>query len=281
VTDALPLDQLLPRLRARAADADRRTSSRPSELMAGVRTLDLGGLLTMGRSLADQLRGVVAANQEGRVDQAGLEAAMGLERAMTTAAPSVLPGPADEAWLAQVEARLGVPLPPALRRVYAEVADGGFGPGEGLLPLAHLADKYEELRSPGMMPRGRAWPEGLLPLVSMDPGWDCVEAATGRVIAWDPEDLSERSSEAVFARSFREIHPSVEAWLTDWVGSKTQEEVMAAQRASMQANAAYIHIRNLQSSTPEQLAQFGLTDGWEARMAAGMGAPWPPPHDVD
>ena len=41
----------------------------------------------------------------------------------------------------------------------------------------------------------------------MDPGWDCVEAATGRVIAWDPEDLSERSSEAVFARSFREIHP--------------------------------------------------------------------------
>ena len=207
MTDALPLDELLPRLRARAADPDRRTSSRPSQLMAGVRTMDLGGLLTMGRSLADQLRGVVAANQEGRVDQSGLEAAMGIERAMTTAAPSVLPGPADEAWLAKVEARLGVPLPPALRRVYAEVADGGFGPGEGLLPLAHLADKYEELRSPGMMPRGRSWPDGLLPLVSMDPGWDCVEAATGRVIAWDPEDLSERSSEAVFARSFREIHP--------------------------------------------------------------------------
>ena len=281
MTDALPLDELLPRLRARAADPDRRTSSRPSQLMAGVRTMDLGGLLTMGRSLADQLRGVVAANREGRVDQSGLEAAMGIERAMTTAAPSVLPGPADEAWLSQAEARLGVPLPPALRRVYAEVADGGFGPGEGLLPLAPLADKYEELRSSGMMPRGRSWPAGLLPLVSMDPGWDCVEAATGRVIAWDPEDLSERSSEAVFARSFREIHRSVEAWLTDWVGSKTQEEVMAAQRASMQANAAYIHIRNLQSSSPEQLAQFGLTDGWEARMAEGMGAPWPPPHDED
>jgi len=35
VTDALPLDELLPRLRARAADPDRRTSSRPSQLMAG------------------------------------------------------------------------------------------------------------------------------------------------------------------------------------------------------------------------------------------------------
>ena len=281
MTDPLPLDVLLPRLRARAADPDRRTSSRPSQLMAGIRTMDLGGLLTMGRSLADQLRGVVAANQEGRVDPAGLAAANGVARAMTTPAPSVLPGPADGAWLAQIEARLGVPLPPTLRRVYAEVADGGFGPGEGLLPLAGVAGRYEELRSPGMMPRGRSWPEGLLPLVSMDPGWDCVEAATGLIIAWDPEDLSERSSEAVFARSFREIHPSVEAWLTDWVGSKTQEEVMAAQRASMQANAAYIHIRNLQSSSPEQLAQLGLTDGWEARMAAGMGAPWPPPDNGD
>ena len=279
MTDPLPLDDLLPRLRARAADPERRTSSRPSQLIAGMRTMDLGGLLTMGRSLADQLRGVVAANQQGRVDPAGVEAAAGIERAMHTPAPSVLPGPADEGWLAQVEARIGVPLPPALRRVYTEVADGGFGPGEGLLPLGQVAAQYDELRSPGMMPRGRSWPDGLLPLVSMDPGWDCVAAPSGRVVAYDPEDLDERVSDRRWAAAFRELHPSVEAWLTDWVGSKTQEEVMAAQRASMQANAAYTHIRNLQASTPEQLAQFGLTDGWEAEMAARMGAPWPPPGE--
>ena len=35
------------------------------------------------------------------------------------------------------------------------------------------------------------------------------------------------------------------------------------------------------ASSPEQLAQFGLTDAWEAWMAARMGAPWPPPHDED
>ena len=101
MTDALPLDELLPRLRARAADPERRTSSRPSELTAGVRTMDLGGLLSMGRSLAEQLRGVVAANQQGMVDPAGTAAALGLERAMTTPVPSVLPGPADEAWLTE------------------------------------------------------------------------------------------------------------------------------------------------------------------------------------
>ena len=279
MTEPLPLDDLLPRLRARAADPERRTSSRPSELMAGVRTLDLGGLLTMGRSLADQLRGVVAANQQGRVDPAASEAALGIERAMTTAAPSVQPGPADDAWITTVEGRLGVSLPTALRRVYAEVADGGFGPGEGLLPLSQVATQYEELRAPGMMPRGRSWPEGLLPLVSMDPGWDCVEAATGRVVAYDPEDLDERVSDRRWAAAFRELHPTVEAWLTDWVGSKTQAEVMAAQRASMQANAAYIHIRNIQASTPEQRARLGLTDGWEADMAARMGASWPPPDE--
>jgi hypothetical protein len=281
MTDPLPLDDLLPRLRTRAQDPERRTSSRPSQLMAGMRTMDLGGLLTMGRSLADQLRGVVAANQQGRVDPAGLETAHGIERAMNTPAPSVLPGPAHEAWLATIEGRLGVALPPALRRVYLEVADGGFGPGEGLLPLAHVASQYEELRSPGMMPDGRSWPVGLLPLVSMDPGWDCVEASTGRLVAFDPEELDERVSDRRWAAAFRELHPSVEAWLTDWVGSKTQEEVMAAQRAHMRANAAYIHIRNLQASSPEQLAQFGLTDGWEARMAEGMGAAWPPPDDQD
>ena len=97
MTDPLDLDKLLPRLRDRAADPDRRTSSRPSQLGAQMRSLDLGGLLSMGRSLADQLRGVVAANQAGTIDPAAHDAALDLERRMTTPAGSVLPAPADEA----------------------------------------------------------------------------------------------------------------------------------------------------------------------------------------
>src|SRR5215217_6248016 len=97
MTEPLPLDELLPRLRDRASEPDRRTSSRPSQMVAGVRAMDLAGLLTMGRSLASQLRGVVAANQAGTADAAGHAAALELERQMTTPAESVLPGPADEA----------------------------------------------------------------------------------------------------------------------------------------------------------------------------------------
>ena len=280
MTEPLELDELLPRLRDRAADPDRRTTSRPSELGAQIGSLDLGGLLSMGRLLADQLRGVVAANEAGTIDGAGTGAALELERQMTTPAASVLPAPADEAAIAAAEAHLGARLPPSLRRVYAEVADGGFGPGEGLLPLSQVVRQLDELRSPGMMPEGRTWPDTLIPLVSMDPGWDCVDASTGRVIAWDPEDLDERVSDRVWAAAFHEIHPSVEAWLTDWVGSRTQAEVRDIEMRAMRENGAYIHIRNLQAMTPEQLAGFGLAPGWEAEMAETMGVPWPPPGEA-
>jgi hypothetical protein len=280
MTEPLDLDDLLPRLRDRAADPERRTSSRPSQLGAHMRSLDLGGLLSMGRSLADQLRGVVAANQAGTIDPGGTAAALDLERRITTPAGSVLPAPVDEAAIATAEAEIGVRLPSALRRVYTDVADGGFGPGEGLLPLSQVVRQLDELRSPGMMPEGRAWPAVLLPLVSMDPGWDCVDAATGRVIAWDPEDLDERVSDATWAAAFREVQPSVEAWLTDWVGSRTEAEVREIEMRSMRENGAYTHIRTLQAMPPEQLAGFGLGPGWEAEMAETMGVPWPPPGEA-
>ena len=105
------LEALIPRLRSRAADPERRTDVRPSELGASVATLDLGGLLAMGRDLGASLRSVVAANQEGRVDPAGTARALELERAMSTPAPSVLPGPAAETVVARAEADLGVTLP--------------------------------------------------------------------------------------------------------------------------------------------------------------------------
>ncbi len=40
--------------------------------------------------------------------------------------------PATEAELATAEEQLGVPLPPLLRALYGNVANGGFGPGYGL-----------------------------------------------------------------------------------------------------------------------------------------------------
>src|SRR5437764_4002398 len=43
----------------------------------------------------------------------------------------VLP-PASEEQLLMTETTLGFPLPPLLRLLYAQIANGGFGPGGGL-----------------------------------------------------------------------------------------------------------------------------------------------------
>lgn len=106
----------------------------------------------------------------------------------------------------------------------------------------------------------------------MDPGWDCVEAATGRVIAWDPEELTERSSETRFQRSFRDIAPTVEAWLTEWVGSKSQAEKMAEQMRDYQLKAAREARASIGRLTSEQRAAMGLPEvGWERVVWGGIG----------
>jgi hypothetical protein len=266
------MDDLIGRLRARAADAERRTDVRVSQFDNTVRTLDLGSLFRMGRSVGGDLKRVVAANQAGQVDLRGLRRANAIGQAMATPVARDLPSPASAADVEAAEASLGVRLPAALRRIYTEVANGGFGPGEGLLPLPRIAAQYRELRTGDQMPRGRSWPEGFLPIVPRNPGWDCVEAATGRVIAWDPEELTERSSEARFQRSFSEIAPSVEAWLGEWVGSRTQAEEMQEQLREYQVKAARDARESIGRMTPEQRAAMGLPAvGWERVVWGGLG----------
>lgn len=265
-------DQLLARLRQRAADPERRTSVRPSQFTAQTRTMDLGGLLSMLGGVAGDLNRVVSANQSGRVDAAGLARAQEFQAAMSTPVSSDLPAPASKETLADAEAALGAPLPAFLRRVYTEIADGGLGPGEGLLTLERAATALRRLRTGGELPRGRHWPEGVIPIVAQNPGYLCVEAATGRVLDWDPEDLAERSSEARFQRSFSEEAPSVEAWLDAWVGSRTQAEIQAESMRRYQIDTARKARAEIARMSPEQRAAMGLPEvGWERVVWGGIG----------
>jgi hypothetical protein len=226
------MDPLISDLRARAADPARRISAPPSGFQMQAAALDLGELAAAMGGLFGALRGVVNANRAGTVDVAGSRLAESLGQRMATPVLGELPAPAEPVALARAEAALGVALPEELRRIYLEVADGGFGPGEGLLTLERMVVAYRDLLDGDELPRGRSWPRGLLPVVAGGPGWDCVDASSGRVIAWDPEELSERTSEERFQRSFEELFPSVQAWLTDWVGSRTQAEQDAAMMAA-------------------------------------------------
>jgi len=231
--------------------------------MAGVSTLDLGGLMGMLGSVSGSLKRVVAANQAGEPTDPDLSAQTEqLGAAMGTPVQTTLPPPADEALLARAESALGASLPPFLRRVYAEVADGGFGPGVGLLGLDAATAAHARMRTGAELPRGRAWPDGLVPVVERDSGFYCVDTTTaaGPVVDWDPEELGEFSGEAAFARSFSEEAASVEAWLGTWVGGKTQAEQHAEMMQDAMANAKAQSRAAYAAMTPEQKAQWGLTD---------------------
>lgn len=87
--------------------------------------------------------------------------------------------PASAAALAEAEVSLSFQLPPSLRRLYAEVANGGFGPGAGLVGVrgGHADVNGRTLVSSYAAMRVDGWPERLLPLWDLGCGaWSCLEA---------------------------------------------------------------------------------------------------------
>jgi SMI1/KNR4 family protein SUKH-1 len=77
------------------------------------------------------------------------------------------------------EEALGFELPLELKRLYAEIGNGGFGPGYGLLGLLNGAtdesgetavQKYAALRNDSVEEGGIPWPTGLLPICN----WGCA-----------------------------------------------------------------------------------------------------------
>lgn len=270
----MALDDLIARLQQRAADPNRRVDVRQDVFSAHVTSMDLGSLLGMLGGAAADLKRVVAANQAGRVDPEFVTKADRIAADMSTPVETTLPSPADAAGLASVEADLGFSLPPVLRRVYLEVADGGFGPGGGLMPLAGMAAAYTTMRTGDELPRGRTWPDRLVPIREVDPGFDCVDASSpdGRIVAWDPEGLGEFSGEKAWNRSFSEISPSVEAWLDDWVGGKTKAEQDQDFMRQMMIDEARRSRAYFAAMTPEERASYGFPEvGWEYQIADGLG----------
>ena len=55
--------------------------------------------------------------------------------AAVRAGSGILPAPASPAAVAEAEQIIGYPLPTLLRRLYLEVANGEFGPGENVLGI--------------------------------------------------------------------------------------------------------------------------------------------------
>jgi len=270
----MALDDLIARLRERAADSNRRVDVRQDVFSAQVMSMNLGSLLGMLGGAAADLKRVVADNQAGRVDPVLVTKADRIAGDMSTPFETTLPPPAEPAALEQTEAELGFSLPPVLRRVYLEVADGGFGPGGGLMQISGAAAAHARLRTGAELPRGRTWPERLVPIVGVDPGYECVDASSpeGGIVAWDPDGLGEFSGEKAWNRSFSEVSPSVEAWLEEWVGGKTRAEEDQDFMRQMMVDEARRSRAYFGAMTPEERAAYGFPEvGWEYQIADGLG----------
>jgi SMI1/KNR4 family protein SUKH-1 len=274
----LPADDLLTGLQKRATEPnpERRVDTPQTDFSASVMSMDLGGLFKVLGGAAADLKRVVAANQAGRVDLGMLAKADQIQTSMNRYADTRLPSPADAATLDRTERELGFPLPPTLRRIYAEVGNGGFGPGSGLLPIERVVADYRELQA--SVPVGRSWPNRLLPLVYHNPQYECVDAASEslRIVHWDPEGLNERVSEARWQRSFSEAAPNLVAWLSQWVTSRPYQEVgreeMANRMRASQIEQARESRRIIAAKTPEERAAMGLPEvGWQKVVWGGIG----------
>ena len=218
------------RIAERAGDVRRRTFASGAEAAAEPVDLDnlmadfeqhappaAKGLLGMVGKLGGMLglEGMVAMGPDGPIRFGGEAPAREL-----SAAP-------DEARLAEAERRIGRPLPPELRQLYA-IGDGGFGPGGGLLGLGELVARYHELTREPYGPLGQDWPANLLPLFDEDPQLICLDLDSGGIVEWDPEEIEDEESDADWQRSFIRRQASLGELLEQWLGAPSFEEETAS-----------------------------------------------------
>lgn len=271
--------ELIEAIRTRIADPDRRVDARPSEFFAGVQSMSLGALFRAGRAAAaDALRAA-----RGDLDDELVRKAEAYGASMNRPVERPLPAPATSEALAAAEARMGVTIPPLLRSLYAEVANGGFGPGSGIIGITGgwtddhgrtIEDLFEMMSEGDPDEPSWSWPAGLLPIVDASPVWTCVETAVpgNRIVDFDHEEIDYGGWDA----SFSQVAPSLHDWLVTWVGSRPAHEVQREEMAAQMANSDVETARQAREAigrmSIEERRAMGLPDvGWEKVVWGGIG----------
>lgn len=144
-----------------------------------------------------------------------------------------LPGPAATADLDKAERSLGFQLPADARVVYETVANGGFGPGYGLVGIAggatgfavggrrwHCEDEYEALRAAPDFD----WPERLLPVCDWGCAiYSCIDCSTrdAAVVRAFGDAIADKLPAPIQREGYTFL-----AWLTAWVDEVDLWEVV-------------------------------------------------------
>jgi hypothetical protein len=134
--------------------------------------------------------------------------------------------PAPESAVVATERRLGFALPRTLRRIYLEVANGGFGPGYGVMGVEGgfaddlgntVGDLYQSYRASDPEDPAWHWPEFLLPICH----WGCVvysavdcSREVGPVYT---ADVGMKEPGEPMASIIRLHKASLDSWVSDWL----------------------------------------------------------------
>lgn len=225
----IPLD-LFQRIAERANDPMRRTYM--SGAHANATPLDLNSLMAdFQKHAPPQAQGLLGAlgKMQGMFGGSmpgftmmGPGGMMSIGGGMPTGPQPLSPAP-DEQAVAAAGKAIGRPLPDEVQQLYA-IGDGGFGPGQGLLPLAEVVDRYREMTREPYGPLGQDWPKNLLPLFDENPVLSCIDMDSGHVVAWDPEEIEDEDSDEDWRRSFKVEHPSLAALMAEWLGRPTFQD---------------------------------------------------------
>jgi hypothetical protein len=121
-------------------------------------------------------------------------------------------GPANNADVTAAESQLGYRLPTLLRRIYLEVADGGFGPGHGLFPLVRGRDQPGQEESLMAVRRKLAvdprWVAELMPICDWGCAtWSCLDCRT------EDGPIVTVAGEHPFTNTGHDLRSWLRAWL--------------------------------------------------------------------
>jgi hypothetical protein len=140
--------------------------------------------------------------------------------------PQQMAAPASEDDLVRTEQLLGFAIPPLLRRLYKEVANGGFGPGYGLTGAEggkadaigySIGGAYRLRREIDPSASSWRWPEHLVPLVSWGEGaFSCGDFSKPGCPLYVFDPL--RWPEGTESLGALPIHaPGLREFLSDWI----------------------------------------------------------------
>ena len=131
--------------------------------------------------------------------------------------------PATDETVSEAQKALGRTLPEDLIQIF-QLADGGWGPGDGLAPLSEAVERYRKLCSEPFGPLDQPWPQDLFPLYEEDRVPISYNLASGRIIAWEGERIEDPGRAEDFDDSFIEEAKSLAELLDTWLNAETSEQ---------------------------------------------------------